>query len=248
MRLKHKSNTKITIDNQIDYSNLTDKGGDETFLALWASILAKVPLVRNEKNLVKFTETLKNHSEPISHPDMLAIEAKTVKSFLKGYAFTPWSEFGPPKSSIFNQAVPIFLYAHKVYNNVPYGDWDKSDPNIDLALGYSFKGYRELVKDYDFSEVHQLYIEAEEPLTLEEARIKSVTSGDGLVHPFTSYKCNRIGITEFDQLPAFFRMMHFQTWKFNVEKRNKYMILNWNKWNNIPEPIDAVRDLTGIFE
>lgn len=215
-----------------DYSDLTNAIAlslkkSDTFLAEWAATLAKIPLVKIEDK-VDIVSTFQSLSS------IGSVEPGTIKSFIKGCHMTPFSSYGPPKSATFNAAVPILLYAHKQYNNVPYKAWTGQKYTRTL-LPHALK---DLPFDMDFESSVELF---KDEFKLEEARILTVTDGKGVQHNFSDYKCNPIGCKAWDDLPKVARMMRLQVWKFHPSKRNEWMILNWSNWDHMPKPIDTVQ-------
>ncbi len=223
-----------------DYTNLSEHKQDESSFELWAALLAKIPLVRNENNKVNFKETLVQFKEPIYHPSLGHVDYKTIKSFLRGFATTNFSDIveSKMKLGIFNQAVPLILYAHKQYNNVPYEDWWDGDMFVQNALGKYLQWVPKMRLELEFDTTFEKC--ADKNFSFEEVRAVAATDKYDIRHPYTSYKCNKVGTATFDVLDSGARRMLLQLWIWNAAKRNKWMILNWSNWDDMPEAVDVI--------
>lgn len=132
------------------------------------------------------------------------------------------------KNTRFCTMVPLIMYAHKLYNDVNYSEWDKEDIDIKYALGKYFEDIL-TVKELPTFDI----IEARK----EALTFKTGTKA-GVMDKLTSYKCNitHLGGVE---LPKNVIRMLLQLWVANASIRNiDSMILHPLDWDFIPDPID----------
>lgn len=134
------------------------------------------------------------------------------------------------KNTEYCSLVPLTMSAFKKYNDIGYNEWDKTDPLIKWALGFhlweDIQPYLNKVPRPD--EIKNLRKQALEYKGQPRAAIAwpnhSITLEDG-----TRWKGTNLA-----------RHILLQTWMANVEYRNKYMILDMQNWDNIPEAMDEV--------
>lgn len=127
--------------------------------------------------------------------------------------------------------VPIFMAAHKEYNNIKYEQWDKKDKYLWFILGKNL-----------YSDIKKW---AGVPLsdTLRKVcRMNALKTPNGKEVAPTAWPRHNIKIDSSNILKPFslFRHMWLQTWMANVELRNEFMILDVNNWDFQPEALDAV--------
>lgn len=111
------------------------------------------------------------------------------------------------RNTRYSVAVPWFLYAHKVNNNINYEDWDwNEDSKFQFyALGKTlaeilpYKGQK-----FSFSDIREL-------------RELAVPEELG-------FRLKYCGLTELDTLPKALRFMIFQSWVWHPSVRNVNMI------------------------
>lgn len=201
---------------------------DTTFLEFVIGLFSQVKLQMKPDGDVDVFQTLSNLG-PVVYRDM-EFSSEDIQEYLKlfrKYSFGEITSMTQIKSK-FNCAVPLMLYAHKLYNNVPYSRWFSGGKNS-TVLGKALGTLCILETRADISDIDNL-------------RFRMVTGkqGDGeKIYSFSGYKCNKTGNDEWDALPKIYRMMEGQLWIFNSQHRNENMILNWWDWDNIPEPFDA---------
>lgn len=132
---------------------------------------------------------------------------------------------------------PLPMYAHKLYNDIPYNKWDRASEHTKFFLG------RGLEKVLEFNRPVSLNIK--EILELRKAALSYRTGAKaGTMSKLTSYKCNQVVLNNkkwtTSQERNIIRMI-MQTWIANIELRNEdSMILDPYDWSNIPEAVDAV--------
>lgn len=147
--------------------------------------------------------------------------------------------------------VPLILYAHKLYNNVPYSSWDKetlhyvvnknlctamlSEPSpVDDAGNPLFATALGSDDFWGFG--------AERLLELRELGLKMGSSTSSEIkdrNPATTYSLYRLNDTPLAPYSALTRIMMLQTWCAHPSNRTKYMILDPKAWDAIPPPLVA---------
>jgi hypothetical protein len=155
--------------------------------------------------------------------------------------------------------VPKFLYAHKLYNDIPYEAWDKEDSRMALALG---KGLEFILpaRDIFTPEVIEKYIAP----NVAKLRDAGLTNKEGVTKGASTYGMLTAAIDalvssivveddeEAENLVAnllknralvtnTFRIL-LQTYMANSVKRSPNMILDIHNWDNMPESIDVDSD------
>lgn len=136
--------------------------------------------------------------------------------------------------------VPLVLAAHKKYNDIPYSKWSLDGLNIVVNTTlYDVMKLRGTTPDFD-------------PEYLVEVRdiglvVKTGSKAGTKKNPRTNFGLS--GITKishpiFASLPKMAQVLLTQTWAAHPDNRNKYMVLDINDWDNIPEPLES----SNIFE
>lgn len=126
---------------------------------------------------------------------------------------------------------PLFLYAHKLYNDVPYGSWDRTDPLMKVFLGTHLESILEV------DEVPNLTIDQVVDARKEALTFKSGVKMGQQDQPF-NYKCGINGLNGVE-LPKLVIIMTLQLWLAHSSVRNtESMILDPLDWNNVPEALD----------
>lgn len=126
---------------------------------------------------------------------------------------------------------PIFLAAHKQYNNIKYEEWNKEDKFIRFAVG--FRLYDSIMKWKDIPLSKELLAVCRRN-ALVTSRGKEIAAS---AWPFHNIKLDNSTVLRPTDM---FRHIWLQTWVANVEIRDEYMILDVNNWDLMPEAFDAV--------
>jgi hypothetical protein len=120
------------------------------------------------------------------------------------------------------------MYAHKLFNNVEYTEWDRNAKGLKYALGRTLFQCFEYAKDNPKPVIDD-YKALREELMMYKGGAKMGTSEKA-----TSYKMAKWG-----DIPADIMRMELQTWIANAELRDESaMILDMWDWSNIPAPLD----------
>lgn len=134
----------------------------------------------------------------------------------------------------FSGIVPLILAAHKKYNNIPYNKWSLDGLEFlvqpPLYSVMSLKGTVPII-DKDTA------IEAREiGLTVKSGRRAGIRND-----PKSAYNLSGIPKMKFPDianLPKYGQVIITQVWAAHPDNRNKYMILDLNDWDNMPEPLE----------
>lgn len=131
--------------------------------------------------------------------------------------------------------VPLFMSAHKEYNNIKYEEWDKTDPKLYVFLG---EGLYKDIMDYTHYRP-----EVDDNIKVLRNKALNYVNGKGEV----TYKApdawpnHSVPVNSNLKWKAtdLVRHIKLQTWMAHVSHRNEYMILDTINWDNIPDPFDA---------
>lgn len=119
--------------------------------------------------------------------------------------------------------VPLILYAHKLYNNIEYSQWERE------TLHYVVN---ESLCEAMLTETPQLSTER-----LLELRSIGLMQAGKPRSPVTTYSLYHLGNTEIGDCPGLVKIMLCQTWAANPSNRTKYMILDPMNWDKMPTPL-----------
>jgi hypothetical protein len=202
--------------------------GDEFLDKVVAAFAASTP-VKNERGLYSMLKTMeKVQKDKKTIADMSPLNYAHMVKFI--YLCTRGKLLkNQNRNSRLATYTPLFMYAHKLYNDIPYEMWDRTDKDIKFALG---KGLESLLK-----------IDREEKLEkydVAELRTKALTpSTSTKLHPITGYNCNLTKIGGVTVGKDAVRML-LQLWICNSGSRTpNAMILDPYNWDNVPESLDA---------
>ena len=127
--------------------------------------------------------------------------------------------------------VPVFMSAHKEFNNVRYEHWNKTDKAIQFAVGFTLwediKEFLLPIKGLDDK--------------LSELRKPCMVDGKGRPKKLIGYSFSAMKYGDKQKIPGNSLAMKIkgQFWRANAKLRNKYMILDTVNWDNIPEAFDT---------
>lgn len=163
------------------------------------------------------------------------IDNEELKAYLKFVGLTHARSKlfkGSAKDNTRHSALtPIFLAAHKQYNNIKYEEWNKDDKFIRFAVG--FRLYDSIMKWKDIPLSKELHAICRRN-ALVTPKGKEVKAS---AWPFHNIKLDRTTVLRPTDM---FRHIWLQTWVANAELRNEFMILDVNNWDFQPEALDAV--------
>lgn len=130
-----------------------------------------------------------------------------------------------PTGTTYCALVPLILYAHKLYNDIPYSQWDRNTLHavVNKLLCQS------MLSTPDVYTVEELL----------NFRTRGLTTSTGKSKSLLGNCPNSItGATNFNSLTNLARAMLCQTWVANVALRHKYMVLNPLDWDDMPKSLD----------
>jgi hypothetical protein len=131
----------------------------------------------------------------------------------------------------YSALVPLILAGFKKHQDIPYSQWDREavelfvDANLYSAMT---------------CEMPELTTARKLELREQGLTIKSGPKAGQLGNPISSWKLQGIKSTEIGDLPALATTMLGQIWVAHPSLRSKYMILDPNDWDAMPEPLIAV--------
>lgn len=146
---------------------------------------------------------------------------------------------GPGKT--YNSLVPLILYAHKLYHNVDYSQWDRNTLHFVVN-----KSLREAML-FELTDENGVLANSRDGYAscglgserlLELRDIALAVKGKPTLRPAAStYSLYFLGQTELADVPALARIMLLQTWCAHPTNRTKYMVLDPNSWDTMPPPL-----------
>ena len=185
--------------------------------------MSSVDLIRNEGAKVSMLETMKSLQE--YNPELFYYIA-----FTAAY---------PRRAALCNSPrgcslVPLFMSAHKEYDDISYSEWDKEDKAIHFAVGFSLwddiKPFLNFIPGLDDN--------------LATIRKRNTVDNKGNNKKLTGYSFSAMKYNKGKSIPGSSLAMKIkgQFWNANVAKRNEYMILDTVDWDNVPEAFDIKMD------
>lgn len=111
-----------------------------SFIPHCLALFASIPLEYNDKSLVSMSKTIAKIKAREIHIVPNVGEFTSAKIIDLLYIFR-WVNRGKlivgsqAKNPEYGALTPIFMYAHKKYNNIKYSKWDRNDTMINAALG-----------------------------------------------------------------------------------------------------------------
>lgn len=139
----------------------------------------------------------------------------------------------------YSRAVPSVLSVLKRYNNLPYNNWDKSDPQLKYLVGKDLGEVLEFINTYpDFGSL----------FTQEEMEIVYVEAKGTPRTPYLPRKANSslTCAATFNDMPVLLKLMLCQHWIFAPDEVSDYAIvhpLDWDSkspmFNLVANPIEG---------
>lgn len=170
-----------------------------------------------------------------------------IKEFLKGsFAVDDWhrglyyflvhtkrGSFIPsqtaPEYKNYSALVPLILAPFKRYNDIPYSAWDT--PDLKLVVDHN------LLEAMRFEE--EVSLTSSEILEIRNRGLQVQTGKDAgnSRSPSTYHKLYKLQGTPFEGMPWLIQVMCAQIWVAHPVNRSNLMILDWNNWDSMPEPL-----------
>jgi len=211
----------------------------ETFLQHALQILSCMPIQRNPNNgLISASLMADNMPESIDTGNG-TITGTNLRNLVLVLYFTPRS--GLIKKMVSNPELasltPLVLYAFKLYHNINYEEWDKTDPKLKFFLG---KFLESILSDNAIDP----QLSVQEIIELRGHGLTYKTGKKaGQQASLVSNKMN-FNVLHGNLVPKVTMYMYLQTWLANVSCRNtNSMILDPFNWDNVPEAVDQGIDV-----
>lgn len=223
-------------DKKVKSFNLTKHYPINTFIPHVLALFATIPLIRNSSGLISMKLTIDATKLKDTHklPDGNIIKTISIRQLILLVGQINRSKITNPKdkTSTYKAFTPLFMYAHKLYNDVQYTEWDADDELIQHALGrtlYNMLVFAKINNKPNFS--------TDEIIRLRKSYM-TYKSGkkEGITESNTSYKMN----TSDTDYPVDILRMELQTWIANIELRDENaMILDMWDWEAVPMAFDS---------
>jgi hypothetical protein len=123
----------------------------------------------------------------------------------------------------YSALVPLILYAHKLYNNVPYSQWERETLNYVV---------NEELCEAMLTETPE--VPADRLLELREVALMAAGKKRSAVSTYALYN---LGNTELEFCPKLVKHMMLQTWVAHPTNRTKFMVLDPLNWDTMPSPL-----------
>ena len=232
--------------NWKNYAELakTDKtdnhGYKDDFLNHCLPLFASIPLKRNADNLISAADSLlpywKDDTLTIKTPNgkMNGRNLINLMSFVYRVNRSKFLTQAMTKAPRFGTFTPLPMYAHKLYNDVSYGEYARVDDIwTRLMLGNTFLA--EIVTVESNPKIL--------PSKLRELRKAALTYSSGVNKgKEAKITLNKMRVKSINgtPYPVAAMYMYFQVWLANGQLRDKEaMILDPVNWGNVPDAWDA---------
>jgi len=229
---------------------------DQNFIPNILPILASLQLVKNpDTGKICPKLTYNNIPHSVTTPNG-KISGEQLKALISVTATARRSVLLPKTTQVKNPIhglyTPLVLYAHKLYNNISYNQWDRTlNPYLHAFLGTSlYNSYKSAMTNgkpsVDASNISKLRKLA---LTYKSGVKK------GMQDKATAHRCNLLSLPvhgrngiEDKKYTKYAVMSFLQLWLCHVELRKDSMILDLYDWDNMPEAYDAVSTISAKAE
>lgn len=210
------------------------KSKRNTFVENCMTLFSKVTLVKNENGLYSAKQTIDaitdisiedSNTRDISGTKYLTITRNMIIDYIWIFRNLTPSKIGSTK---YPALVPVFLYAHKLYNNIEYDQWDWNE--VEIRVLTSLFLLTAMVNASKVPSLNELGINKKE---LREQLLPNV--------PYTAWPLKQLS---FEHDGYFYDkellIMELQLWKANVNTRDeeKFILDAYNP-SNIPAPLDV---------
>lgn len=203
-------------------------------------IFAAIPLIRNDKG-ISMDDTMKCIPAMLTTPNGEMARENVIGLVTLMYGLSRSSFIKNMKlDATLGSFTPLFMYAHKLYNDVQYEEWDKSDPTISFALG------KFLANALEAAPSGKLTLSADEVRALRETALTYLSGQKaGMTDKATAFKMpKKLTLSRADEDIILLKPLTFmllQTWICNAEVRkpNSMILDPWN-WDSTPAAWDVV--------
>lgn len=124
--------------------------------------------------------------------------------------------------------VPLLLMPHKRFNGIKYSSWSRD--GLELIVDKNLLSAMEYKEKLNYSNSEILEIQGQ------GLKIKTGSKAGGSRSPMTTHKL--YGLSGFwKEMPWLAQVMYFQIWCAHPANRNELMILSWEDWDKVPDPL-----------
>lgn len=191
-----------------------------TFLDAVLGEFQKIKLIRKNR-LISAKQTLAEMSE--YHKELLR--------FFYMVPASKYMEVG--RNPRLGTLTPKAMFAQKLYHDVQYEEWDKSEEELKFFLGYG----NDWLLEPEVAKAKEFVLD-----NLDAFRQQAIITKEGKELPLDGYKMSNVGTKEISggAITNFWRMV-LQLWICNSSKRvtDGSMILDPWDWDLVPEALDA---------
>lgn len=206
------------------------------FIPHCLALFATIPLVKNKLGLISAKDTLA--AIPSEHITKEGVFTKNqIIDLMYVFAKLPRSKL----TSQVNYAAlcPTFMYAHKLYNNVCYSKWDRTDPKIGGVTST-------FLSDAIHNSWDTGPLLADDPKAMRRSLLKAGKKYTDYPYRFMTWEDTldptdgeKYGDTLEYRMP--YLTLELQLWHAHAEKRDIHtMLLDVNAFGRIPKALDAV--------
>jgi len=198
------------------------KNSSSWLLPQMTARIAEIPLTRTEEGRVDSLAYFKEFGKSPELRGLYAIGMHPIRGDLiaKQYA---------PENKNYSALVPLLLMPHKKFNGVSYSDWDLN--GLDKVIDSSLLEAMNCSFDPTSVQKDELLKIRHDGMVVKTGK----TAGNSR-NPATTHKVYSAP-APFNRLPWLASVMLFQIWVAHPTNRTDLMILNWEDWDNMPEPL-----------
>lgn len=208
------------------------------FLPHCLPLLASTPLVRNPNGKISANATISAlATDALLDTPNEPVKASTIRALIGFLFLAPRSQLqklAMTKNPVLGSLTPMWMHAHKLYNNVQYEEWAKDDPAIHYALG----NYLKPITQYGTTKTPKLMgFTSSELNHLRALGLTPVKGGEAAALTSNKMNCTMV---EKNYYPKVVMQMLLQTWLANSALRVPgTMILDPLNWDKVPGSLDA---------
>lgn len=136
----------------------------------------------------------------------------------------------------YSALVPLILMPFKRFHNIPYSAWDT--PQLSLVVDASLYSAMRYTTDREFTK---------EELLQDRSKCLTVASGAKIGtqrSPASWHKLYSTKGTVYEDMPWLAQVMIAQIWVAHPVNRSNLMVLDWNNWDSMPEPLISTEVLS----
>lgn len=208
------------------FTNFAEKydlhGNAGWLLPQYTAYLAKMPISKTENGKIDSEAYFHSFGKDAFHRGLYTLGMYRVRGTLVPKQYT--AEYRN-----YSALVPLLLMPHKKFNSISYSAWDvdKLHRVVDPQL------YQAMTCGLDASE----YPKTELLNTRNNCMIvKTGKTAGSSRNPMTTHKMYGLG-APLNKLPWLAQVMLFQIWAAHPSNRSELMVLDWNNWDVMPEPL-----------